>query len=206
MRLLFASLFVFLGLIIAASLAVNVLPDNTPSWLLGAVSSVALILLCLAALRLFNPPGVGPIIGQSQSDYIQELERKDLLVPTSYRARRAFQVEEFEDEGSHYFIELEDGKVLYLCGQYLYEYEPIDDDPELKQGRRFPCAEFTIRKHREKGFVVDILCGGPVIGPDMLAPPFSEADFQNDRVPEDGAVISDLSYDQIKFERARGAA
>ena len=205
MRLLFAGLFVFLGLIIAASLAVNVLPDNAPSWMLGAVSSVALILLCLAALRLFNPPGVGPIIGQSQSDYIQELERKDLLVPTSYRARRAFQVEEFEDEGSHYFIELEDGKVLYLCGQYLYEYEPIGDDPELKQRRRFPCAEFTIRKHRENGFVVDILCGGPVIGPDMLAPPFSEADFQNDRVPEDGAVISDLSYDQIKFERARGA-
>ena len=58
---------------------------------------------------------------------------------------------------------------------------------------------------RQKGFVVDILCGGPVIGPDMLAPPFSEADFQNDRVPENGAVISDLSYDQIKFERARGA-
>src|SRR5262249_8078638 len=135
MRLLFAGLFVFLGLIIAASLAVNVLPDNTPSWLLGAASSVALILLCLAALRLFNPPGVDPIMGKSQSDYIQELERKDLLVPTSYRARRAFQVEEFEDEGSHYFIELEDGRVLSLSGHYLYKYEPIDDDPELKQGR-----------------------------------------------------------------------
>jgi len=125
-------------------------------------------------------------------------------VTSSYRARRAFQIEEFEDEDSHYFIELEDGDVLYLSGQYLYEYEPIDDDSELNQERRFPCAELTIRRHRKKGFVVDILCGGTVLELDMLAPPFSKVDFQNDRAPEDGAVISDLSYDQIKVERASG--
>jgi ribosomal protein S18 acetylase RimI-like enzyme len=205
MRLWFAGLFVWLGLLVAMGLAGIVLPDNTPSWLIVTLEPVTFISLCLTALWLFNKPGARPFGGQSQSGYAQELERKGLLVSTSYRARRAFQVAEFEDEGSSYFIELENGAVLYLCGQYLYEYEPTDDDPELKQGRRFPCAEFTIRRRRQKGFIVDILCGGMVIEPQILAPPFSEADFQNDKAPEDGEVISDKTYDQIKFERTRGA-
>lgn len=203
MRLLFAGLFVWMGILVAAGLAGLVLPNNTPPWLFGALVSVTSIPLCWAALWLFNKR---PSSGKSQNDYIRELEQNGLLVPTGYRAKRAFQVEEFEDEGSQYFIELEDGDVLFLCGQYLYEYEPIDDDPELNQQRRFPCSEFTVRRHRQKGFVVDILCGGAVIEPEILAPHFSEADFQNDRAPEDGEIISNLSYDQIKFERARVAS
>jgi hypothetical protein len=204
MRLLLAGLFVWLGLMVSVGLAANLLPVSAQSWTFHTLVFVTFILLCSAALWLFNKPGARPSFGgQSQNDYVQDLERKGLLVSTGYRARRAFQVEEFEDEGSHYFIELEDGAVLYLCGQYLYEYEPIDDDPELKQERRFPCSEFTVRRNRKKGFVVDILCGGTVIEPEIMAPHFSKADFRNDRIPGDGDVITDLSYDQIKFERTR---
>lgn len=200
MRLLLAGLFVWLGLMVAVGLAANFLPVSAQSWAFRALVFVTFILLCLAALWLFNKPGARPSFGgQSQNGYIQDLERKSLLVSTSYRARRAFQVEEFEAEGSHYFIELEDGAVLYLCGQYLYEYEPIDGVHKLKQGRRFPCSEFTVRRDRKEGFVVDILCGGTALEPETLAPHFSEADFENGGAPEDGDVITDLSYNYIKY-------
>src|SRR5262245_25020318 len=122
MRLLLAGLFVWLGLMVAVGLAANFLPASAQSWTFRALVSVTFISLCLAALWLFNKPGARPSFGgRSQNGYIRELEQKGLLVSTSYRARRAFQVEEYEDEGSHYFIELEDAAVLHLCGQYLYE-------------------------------------------------------------------------------------
>ena len=72
-----------------------------------------------------------------------------LIVDTPFQATRAFGVEDYGDEGSHYFLELADGSgILALCGQYLYAYEPITDDPELNQPRRFPCTSFTVRRHR----------------------------------------------------------
>ena len=61
---------------------------------------------------------------------------------------RAFGVKEFEDEGLHYFLELTDGRVLVLSGQYLYDYEAISDDSETNRPRAFPCSEFTLRRHK----------------------------------------------------------
>ena len=43
-----------------------------------------------------------------------------------------------------HFLELSDESVMCLYGQYLYEYEPIDDDPELNQPRLFPTSEFSV--------------------------------------------------------------
>ena len=36
----------------------------------------------------------------------------------------------------------------FLSGQYLYDYEPISDDPDANEARSFPCTEFTVRRHR----------------------------------------------------------
>ena len=44
-------------------------------------------------------------------------------------------MEELEDEGVSYFLELDDGAVLFLSGQYLDE----DESP-------FPCTEFIVRR------------------------------------------------------------
>lgn len=137
----------------------------------------------------------------STSKTTEELEAEGLVETQSYRAVRAFSVEEFEDEGSHYFLELEDGSVLYLTGQELYSYEPIDDDPELNQARQFPCTEFILRKHKTEGYIIDIQCGGTVLEPEVVAPPFSTEDFEDDRAPEPNSIIHHRTFDQIKAER-----
>jgi hypothetical protein len=138
---------------------------------------------------------------QSHEDFVKELAEKGWLEEIGFRAQRAFQVEEFDDEGLHYFIELEDESVLYLNGQYLCEYEPIDDDPELNQPRRFPCTEFNVRRHKQEGYAIDILCGGSVIEPEITFSPFDAEDYKNNLVPEDGQIIRNRTYEQLKIER-----
>jgi hypothetical protein len=93
-------------------------------------------------------------------------------------------VEEFEDEGLH----------------YLYDYEPISDDPELNQPRSFPCTEFTVRRHKKDGYVVDIVRGGTVLEPEVMAPAFGNKVWRAKRIPEDGQVITSASYDDLKRE------
>lgn len=124
-----------------------------------------------------------------------------LLISESFRARRAFQVEEFDDEGSHYFVELEDERVLYLSGQCLYEYEPITDDSELNQPRRFPCSLFTVRRHKNDGCLIDIVCSGEVLEPEFVAPHFDKIDVKRGLIPEDGQIFRDKTYEQLKCER-----
>ena len=121
----------------------------------------------------------------------------------SFRALRAFAVEEFEDEGPHYYIELASGNTLYLNGQYLYDVEPIFDDPEMNQPRLFPCTEFEILRHKNAGYVLDIVRNGEVFEPELTARPYNKADWKRG-IPEDGEIIKDRTYEDIKHERTLG--
>jgi hypothetical protein len=183
--------------IVAAMLAILFLlpPYGRPLVWLAPPAFVASLLLLIAGTKwfFFDPRS------------LEEVEKNGLLETINYRAQRAFQVEEYEDEGSHYFLELEDGSVLYLNGQYLCEYEPLNDDPELNQPRQFPCTEFAIRRHKKKGYAVDILCSGTVIEPEITAPPFDREAYRRKAVPEDGQIIRNRTYAQLKTERLQNA-
>lgn len=67
--------------------------------------------------------------------------------------------------------------------------------------RLFPCTEFTVRRHAEARYVVDLICVGPVIEPEVEAPAFSAQEFADCRVPEDGAILRNVSFDQLMSER-----
>ena len=132
------------------------------------------------------------------NDFADQLEAQNLLQSTSFVADRAFRADEFAEEGPHYFLELEDGSgVLHLSGAYLYNYEPIDGSPRL-----FPCTHFTVRRHAELGYVVDLICGGLVIEPEVEAPPYTVRDIEEHGVPADGEILHGISFDQLQRERA----
>jgi hypothetical protein len=131
------------------------------------------------------------------NDFADELEAQKLLVSTSFRVDRAFRVGELGEAGPHYFLELEDGGILHLSGNYLYDYEPIDGAP-----RHFPCTEFTVRRHAEIGYVVDLICGGLVIEPEVEAPPYTVRDIEEHGIPADGEILHGISFDQLQRERA----
>lgn len=112
----------------------------------------------------------------------ERLRRSGMLDSRSHRISRAFHVAESAVEGPHYFLEIEDGRVLYLAGQYLYQ----EDGEGL-----FPAARITIVRHKKHGYVVDLVCDGghvalaadlpaaprawePYADGDMLDTPFDE--------------------------------
>jgi hypothetical protein len=130
------------------------------------------------------------------SDAATELEKRNLLVGTSYRADRAFRVHQGSDNVPHYFLELEGGGILHLSGQYLFDYEPGHELP-----RHFPCTSFTVRRHSQLGHAVDILCEGYIIEPEIDAPPFSQFDLARGLVPADGVVLHGITFDQLREMR-----
>lgn len=130
------------------------------------------------------------------NDFADELEARNLLHCTSFTADRAFRVKESREEGPHYFLELEDGGILHLCGTYLFDYEPSEGSL-----RHFPCTQFTVRRHADAGYVVDLLCAGIIIEPEVDAPAFTMQDFEAHLVPEDGAILLGLSFDELRHKR-----
>ena len=206
MRVIGAGLFVFTSLLLLVGfLGSQKVFDRAPSWMVGSGMVLFMLTLVALSLWLFNPKGSDPFGRKTADEQIRELAQLGLLESTAFRATRAFGVEEFEDEGLHYFLELADRRGLFLSGQYLYDYEPISDDPEVNQPRSFPCTEFTVRRHTKEGYVVDLLCDGTVLEPEVIAPPFGKKVWQANRVPEDGQVIFSATYDDLKREHLGGA-
>jgi hypothetical protein len=194
-----AGLFVFTGLLGAVGLlgAFRV-SAAAPPLLIAFVLVLVMVGLIAAAMVLFSP---GKPLGGAPSveQLAQELEAQDLLTSKQFSVTRAFEVEEFEDEGLHYYLELSDGRVLFMTGQYLYDYEPIDETGDGgPDPRRFPCTDFVVRRHRAEGYVVDIQCGGHILEPEVTAPPFGEDVWREGGIPPDGAILMNASYDEIK--------
>ena len=154
---------------------------------------IGLITLFLTTKNLFAK-------ARSREEQITDLEVKGLIETVNYKVNRAFGIEEWGDEGSHYFLELEDKSILYLRDQKLCEYEPIEDDPELNQPRQFPCTEFTIRKHKTKGYLIDLFCAGEVLEPEIIIPITHRAFFIYLLDLEPYLIIRNRTYDQIKTE------
>jgi hypothetical protein len=192
-KALLAGMFVVVATFGGAAIASQVFPKG-PAWTWVLIILPSLFGSLLLALYTFNARGTFATSKQ--------LQLMNLAVAESFRAKRAFQVQEFEDEGPHYFIELEDDRVLYLNGQYIMDYEGWTDEEEGKIGpRRFPCTSFTIFRHKTEGYVSEIDCGGNVFEPELVAPAFLREEYRNKQVPRDGDVLSDKSYERIRAER-----
>lgn len=198
MRILFAAIFVWGSWFGIIGMLDSSCRDQRWPWWTRPLQVLATLGSVLVAAYVFNRLGLRR---KPLTEHLAELDAKGRLVRQRFQAARAFAVEAFEDEGLHFYIELADGRVLYLNGQYLYDYEPITDDPEFNQARSFPCTEFEVLRHKDAGYVLQIDCAGTVLEPEIMAPPFGRADFRRG-MPEDGEIIVDESYERIKRQRA----
>ena len=88
-------------------------------------------------------------------------------------------LEEFEDEGSGYFLDVGDSRILFLQGQYLYD---------LEEEKRFPNRKFDLRRAPNSKLVFDLKCRGEPLFPlRTLDPEKVEV-----AVPPDGTVFEGL--------------
>jgi hypothetical protein len=118
--------------------------------------------------------------------------RRSRAVCTTYDVVEALRVREFEDEGSSYYLRLSDGRVLFLTGQYMYEYE---------DERAFPCTRFTLERAPESQLFLALTELGPPLAPSAILPPFTEAELRAG-LPADGALL-ELDFESL---RAKGGA
>jgi hypothetical protein len=170
--------------------------DDWPWWVAALLIGTLVVAGCAAWRFWASADPALRDLGKSTEEIIAELEAKNLVRRDAFRACRAFQVEEMEDEGSNYFVELEDGHTLFISGQFLYEYEPLEPD----EPRCFPCTEFEIVRRTDSGDVLYFICGGQAFEPEVLAPAFTIEDFQTGWTPENFEIIA-KSYETLKQER-----
>jgi hypothetical protein len=210
LRLVLAGLFVWACSLPAFVLGGPFPPEGDGRWL-GIPTGLAMPLLtiCLAviALFVFNPRGTRSRTPERTCDchdparYREFLEATGGIVATDHRAVRAFEVPDARGRGSYYYVELTDGSVVVASRRQVDE--PGDDDPGLHDSRRFPCTEFTLRRHRDEGGIVEVVCRGEALVPEAVLGPFTREEYRYGLEPEGGAVITDRSYDELKAERAR---
>ena len=204
MRTIFAGVFVCTGICLPVILFGDWLKHSSPAQALafGVGDALFCVALCIVALFLFNTTFEKSTEFQTTEQYAKELEENGLLVPTDFRAIKSFEMPEFEDEGPHYFLELEDRSVLYLNGQYLYDYAPFvppDFGPDTDLSSIFPCTDFTVRRHRDEGFVVDILCRGEALEPDRIGSPDDDGYLSlGEKWPGDGEILAQQTFNELK--------
>lgn len=100
------------------------------------------------------------------------------VTSTTYTIRDVVSVEEAEDEGLSYYLLLDDGRTLFLSGQYLYE----------PASKGFPWASFEIVRVTAGGRVLDVLPRGISIRPSAIRQPFSADDYRSGKLPQDGTI------------------
>ena len=191
MRVIFAGLFVFIGMVVGIDLISYWWGDKEPAWPWVIFVGIYNPLLILAAYVLFNL-GVPRPWSPKPEDDARKLDEQGLLTEETLYATRALQViDDYDDEGPSYLLELIDGGVLFLSGYYLYRIAM-----HRKHMGTFPCTEFTLQRHKQTGQVVNIVCSGTPLSPEIVPLAFSDVNFTAP-VPEDGQIIRDRTYDEL---------
>jgi hypothetical protein len=108
-----------------------------------------------------------------------------------YRAVDAIAVAEAEDEGLTYFLQLESGEVLFVSGQYLYEFE----------GTAFPSTIFEATRTPASRVLLGFRPLGQYLKPSTERPPFRAGAWEQFGTLEDGALL-DLPFDSLRADAA----
>jgi len=191
MRVIFAGLFVFVAMVVGIDLISYWWGDKEPAWPWVIFSGILIPLLILAAYVLFNL-GVPRPWNPKPEDVARKLDEQGLLTRETLYATRALQVTGDYDEGLNYFLELIGGEVLFLSGYYLYRIAT----PRKDRGT-FPCTEFTLQRNKQTGQIVDIVCAGTPLSPEIIPLALFDVNFTPAPVPEDGQIIRDRTYDEL---------
>lgn len=96
----------------------------------------------------------------------------------TFQVLRAVRIEELEDEGLHFLLELQGGRTLFLSGQFLYE--PVE-------AGLFPSSILTIHRDERSDDVVSMECKGKRVTVTSTHPAFTLDEIERGVVPDNFA-------------------
>ena len=187
----------------------NIVGDPVGALLSLIVLGLGVALVSLVPLYfIVNAPGfLRWLRGISPDDHLKQLEADGKAVRENYRMRRAMTFEDWGTSSIAHLIELDDGRLLCLHGQYYYDFEPIDDDPEVNQPRRFPTSEFSLLRDARNGTVLMLTPGNEVVAPTVCAPIAKYKKMYELGIRlEDGELITGMSFEAAQKAVQAGAA
>lgn len=103
-------------------------------------------------------------------------------------ASRAIKVKELKFEEIGFYLDIGEGNVLFLQGQYLYEHDAK---------HQFPCTRFVLTRAMRTGKVFDLKCEGVYLPPVQTNLQFHIKEYIARRVPHDGQVLN-VDFESLK--------
>lgn len=102
--------------------------------------------------------------------------------------KRAIKREDPEDFGVSFYLDTEDGRTLFLQGQYL---------DMLESDKQFPNSEFELVRTKSTKEFIDFKIKGNFFEPEKILKAFSKDDYEKGIVPEAGEIL-EIEFDKIK--------
>ena len=125
------------------------------------------------------------------------LERDGKAVRERYETTRSISFEDLSTGCIAHLLDLGDRGLLCLYGQYYYDFEPIDDDPDVNQARKFPTRDFWLLRRKSNGEVLALFPGADVFEPAVCGG-ISRPEKTLGWKLHDGEIISNKSFDDME--------
>ena len=163
-----------LGAIVLVVLQVVGIRDNRQS-----VLSVATFGIASALLWWSHQRRLGAVYRTAAQQ--RQVDRSGDVEEWRVKVADAIEVEEWGDLGLNFYLALEDGRVLFLSGQYLY------DDVEAG---RFPNRDLVLVWSSGSRMLLDLRCEGEPFAASSKLPSFTRPQHRAGEVPRDGDILA----------------
>ena len=146
-----------------------------PNWGAGIAAVAMYIAFPIVALSVWKArPSMSKF---SMADALENGK----LGTADFDVHEAIAVEEAEDEGLIFFLDIGNGRTLFLAGQYLYT--PCEEN-------RFPSDKIRVYWHTELGLTYGVECLGDRLLPCEVLPPLDPDVIDRAFNPSDRDVIA----------------
>jgi hypothetical protein len=169
-------------------------------WSLAVLVLASAVVLAVVGFFASNIPDWSRSFrGISWDSHVKKLEESGKALREHYQTGRAATFEDLRTGCLVHLLDLGDRGLLCLYGQQYFDYEPIDDDPDLNQPRKFPTRSFSLLRRTNNGDVLEL---SP--GPDVFEPTVRGAITRTEHVNslgiqlKDGEIFPDVSFDSIE--------
>jgi len=152
--------------------------------LAGATAAAVAVAVVIRMRRL-------PFLSRARTTLAQDLANGEVEVQL-LDVVDAIKVGEFEDEGSNYYLKLNDGQVMFLSGQYLNEPEASGTFPATRIAMAFAPLSRQLLEFR---------CEGTPFAPSATLPPFDVARLKAGSTPGDGELLA-VDFEALKHHEA----
>ena len=195
-RIAYLSLFAIVGVLVVLWVVLGDLVGALLS--LAVLALISVLVIAVAGYLVSNLPSWSRAIrGISWEDHLKHLERDGKAFRDRYETTRGITFEDLSTGCLAHLLDIGDRGLLCLYGQSYYHFEPIEDDPDVNQPRRFPTRDFSLLRRKTNGEVLALLpgtdtfeptvCGGIVRPEKALGVPL-----------KDGEIVRNLSFEDME--------